>query len=274
MVRTMKNTIRRRGFLSAIPVLLCFMLPAAIGQETSEEKIRTLFDDAIAALGGDAYMGVKDVVSEGQYFQFNSRGESSGLIKFVDYTKLPDKSRFELGNKKNELEITIFNLEKNEGWIIEGELDAKDATEDDIKSFRTTVNHSLENILRFRWKDPENKLFYLGAGEGADVTRDVVRLISPENDEVMIYFDRVSKRPVKVETQRVNERGIRVRVTEEYSQWHKIQGVLTPMRIDSYTNGRRSSQQFVVKLSYNNNLRDDFFSKPVSKTKKTKTEKK
>jgi len=268
MVRTMNKTIRRRGFLSAVLAVLFFMLPAAPGQETSEEKIRSLFEGAIAALGGDAYTGVQDIFSEGQYFMFNSRGESSGLIKFTDYTKLPDKSRFELGNKKNELEITIFNLEKNEGWIIEGELEAKDATEDEIKRFRNSVNHSIENILRFRWKDPQNKLFYLGSGEGADVTRDTVRLISPENDEVMIYFDRVSKRPVKIETQRINERGIRVRVTEEYSQWHKIQGVMTPMRIDSFTNGRRSSQQFVLKLSYNNNLRDDLFSRPVAKTKK------
>lgn len=262
----MKHTIRRRGFSAVL--FFCFMFPAALGQETNEEKIRALFENAIDALGGDVYMDVRDIVSEGQYFMFNSRGESSGLIKFTDYTKLPDKSRFELGNKKNELEITIFDLAKNEGWIIEGEREAKDATEDDIKSFRAAANHSIENILRFRWKDPQNKLFYLGAGEGADVTRDLVKLIDPENDEVAVYFDRVSKLPVKVESQRINERGVRVRVTDEYSQWHKIQNVLTPMRIDSYTNGRRSSQQFFLKLSYNNNLRDDFFSRPAPKTKK------
>ena len=268
MATTVKNTMWVRGFVSIIPAFLCLMLSVARADETIEEKIRTLFEDAIAAMGGDAYTDVRDIVSEGQYFIFNSRGESSGLIKFADYTKLPDKSRFELGNRKSELEITIFNLEKNEGWIIEGELEAKDATENDIKSFRAAVDHSIENILRFRWKEPQNKLFYLGAGDGADVTRDVVRLISPENDEVIVYFDRISKLPAKIETQRINERGVRVRVTDEFSQWHKIQGVLTPMRIDSFTNGRRSSQQFILKLSYNTDLRDDFFSKPASKARK------
>ena len=267
MVTKTKKSIRLFGFVS-IMILLCLTLPAASGDETSEEKIRTLFEDAIAAMGGDAYMDVRDIVSEGQYFVFNNRGESSGLIKFADYTKLPDKSRFELGNRKNEMEVTIFNLEKDEGWIIEGELEAKDASESDMKSFRAAADHSIENIMRFRWKDPKNKLFYLGAGDGADVTRDVVRLISPENDEVIVYFDRISKLPVKVETQQINARGIRVRIVDEYSQWHKIQGVLTPMRIDSFTNGRRSSQMFFLKLSYNNNLRDDLFSKPASKTRK------
>ena len=244
------------------------MLPAAYGQDTAEEKIRSLFEDAIAAMGGETFLNVKDMVSEGQLFGFNNRGESSGLIRFTDYTRLPDKSRFELGNRKNELEITIFDLSKDEGWIIEGQREARAAAENEMKSFWAAANHSLENILRFRWKDPENKLFYLGAGEGTDVTRDVVRLIDPENDEVMIFFDRVSKLPVKVETQQVNERGVRVRVANEYSQWHKIQGVLTPMRIDSYTNGRRSSQQFLLKITYNNNLRDNLFSIPEPKTKK------
>jgi hypothetical protein len=244
------------------------MLPAARGQESAGEKIQTLFEDAIAAMGGDAFIGVSDMVSDGQYFMFNNRGESSGLIKFTDYTKLPDKSRFELGNRKNELEITIFDLAKNEGWIIEGQQEARNATEDEMKSFAAAANHSIDNIFRFRWKDPENKLFFIGPGEGADVTRDVVRLINSENDEVIIYFDRISKLPARIEYQQINNRGIRVRNADEYSQWHKIQGVLTPMRIDSYTNGRRSSQQFILKLTYNNNLRDDFFTKPESKTKK------
>jgi hypothetical protein len=243
-------------------------LPDARGQETADEKIRALFEDAIAAKGGDAYMNIRDISSEGQFFLFNNRGESSGLIRFVDYTRLPDKSRFEMGNRKNELEITIFDLEKNEGWIIEGELEARAATEEEMKNFQATANHSIENILRFRWKDPENKLFYLGAGEGPDVTRDVVRLIDPQNDEVSIYFDRISKLPVKIESQRINERGVRVRVSDEYSQWHKIQGILTPMRVDSYTNNRRSSQQFFLKITYNNNIRDDFFSRPASKARR------
>jgi len=262
----MNQKIRRRGF-SAI-LIFCFMFTAAQGQEAAGEKIRAIFEDAVAAMGGDAYMDVRDIVSEGQYFMFNSRGASSGLIKFTDYTKLPDKSRFEAGNKKSQLEITIFDLSINEGWIIAGEREAKAATEEDMKSFRASANHSLENILRFRWNDPQNKLFYIGPGDGADVTSDTVKLIDPENDEVVVYFDRISKLPVKVESQRINERGIRVRVTDEYSQWHKIQGVLTPMRVDSYTNGRRSSQQFVLKLTYNNNLRDDFFSPPAPKAKK------
>ena len=263
---TMKQSVLWRVFITAL--IFCSMIVSAHGQEADSEKIKALFEGAIDAMGGDAFMNVSDSISEGQLFMFNDRDQSSGLIRFMDYTKFPDKSRFELGNKKNELEITIFDLDKNEGWIIEGRREPRAAAEDEIKGFQAAANHSIDNIFRFRWKDPENKLFYIGAGDGADVTREVVKLIDRKNDEVAIYFDRASKLPVKIEFQQMTTRGVRQRVANEYSQWHKFQEVLTPLRIDGYKNGRRSSQQFIKKIVYNNNIKNDFFSGPVPKTKK------
>jgi hypothetical protein len=250
----MKKTLLT--FLAAV-----VFMPLARSQD--EETIQKLFKDAIEAMGGDAFLKVTDMVSDGQYFAFNIQGESSGLIKFADYTKLPDKSRFELGNRKKELDITVFNLEKNEGWILEGQKETRDATPAEMKDFRSSVNHSIDNIFRFRYKDPQNKLFYLGPGEGQDVTLDMVKIIDPENDEVTIYFDRISKLPAKTEHRSVNSKGVRERHVQEFSQWHMMQGVNTPMRIDGHINGRRSFQQFILKITYNNNLPDSFFSKPV-----------
>ncbi len=229
----------------------------------ADETARRLFEDAIQAMGGDAFLNVKDMVSSGNYFVFDPEGASSPVIKFSDYTKLPDKSRFELGNRKRELEITVFNLEKGEGWILEGQKETREATPEEMQDFKNAVKHSIDTIFRFRYKDPANKLFYLGPGEGKDFTLEVVKLVDPENDEVTIYFDRVSKLPVKIEFWTTNKRGIRQRNVHEFSQWHSIQGVLTPMRTDGYVNNRRSFQSFILKIAYNNNLQDSFFSKPA-----------
>ena len=266
----MNQMTNRRRMLPTLLIFPCFLLAVVLPQqaawsqdETDEDRIRQLFENAIDAMGGAAYLNIEDITSDGQYFVFNNRGDSSGLIKFVDYTKLPDKSRFELGNKKKEKEITVFNLAKGEGWILEGEGEARVATEEDMKSFQAAADHSLDNIFHFRWKDPQNKLFYLGPGKGTDITRDMVQILDPVNDEVIVYFDRISKLPAKIESWRVNERGIKVRDVDEYSQWHKIKGVLTPLRIDSYTNGRRRAQQFLLNVKHNSNIKDEFFSKPV-----------
>jgi hypothetical protein len=247
---------------------IALMLMAAIIWGSSagsqdEGKAQKLFQEAIQAMGGEAFLKVADMVSEGHYFMFDPQGESSGLIKYSDSTKLPDKSRFELGNKKKDLDITVFNLEKKEGWILEGQKPTREATPEETKRFKDSVNHSIDNIFRFRYQDPQNKLFYLGPGEGHDVTLEMVKLIDPENDEVILYFDRISKLPAKAEFRRINRKGVRQQIVNEFSQWHMIQGVNTPMRIDGYMNGRREFQQFILKIAYNNSLKDSFFSKPI-----------
>jgi hypothetical protein len=237
------------------------LAPFTRGQD--EEILQKLFQDAIQAMGGDAYLKVTDIVSEGQYFAFNDEGDNSSPIKFSEYTKLPDKSRFESGNGKKELEITVFNLEKSEGWILEGQKGTREATQEEIKGFRSAVNHSIDSIFRFRYRDPKNRLFYLGPGEGQDVTLEMVKILDPENDEATIYFDRISKLPAKIESRRINSKGVRQRVVDAFSQWHMIQGVNSPLRTDGFVNGRRSYQQFILKIKYNNDLPDSFFSKPV-----------
>jgi hypothetical protein len=241
--------------------LIIVFVPFSRGQD--EEKTKKLFQDAIQAMGGDTYLNVTDVASEGRTFAFNYEGASSLPVKFADSTKFPDKSRYELGNRKNELEITVFNLGKNEGWIYEPAKGVRDAKPEEMDGFRNTVKHSIDMIFRFRYKDPENRLFYMGAGEGKDVTLEIAKLVDPENDEVLIYFDRISKLPAKIEYRDVNSKGVRQRHVDEFSQWFMKQGVNTPMRVDRYLNGRRLAQHFLLKITYNNNLTDDFFSKPV-----------
>jgi hypothetical protein len=241
--------------------IIFIFAPFTRGQD--DEKIKQLFQDAIEAMGGSAYLNVTDMVAEGNYFFFDLEGNSSGLIKFIDSSKIPDKSRTEVGNRKSELEITVYNLEKNEGWIVEGQKGTREANQDEMKNFRNSVKHSIDVIFRVRYKDPQNRLFYLGPGEGQDVTLEMTKIIDPENDEVTVYFDRISKLPAKIEYRSINKKGIRQRSIQEFSQWHVIQNVKTPLRTDSYVNGRRSSQLFINKISYNNNLPDTFFSKPI-----------
>lgn len=232
------------------------------GQDPDAEHIKKLFQDAIQAMGGDAFLKVNDMVSNGNYFQFDRDGNSSGLIKYDDWTKLPDESRFELGNRKKERDVTVFNLAKKQGWILEGQKDTRDATPEEMQDFKNAVKHAIENIFRYRYKDPDNRLFYLGAGE-TEVQLEMVKLLDPENDEVTIYFDRLTKLPAKIEYQVVDKHGIHYREDQEFSQWHVIQGVNTPLRIDTHRNGHQLAQQFVLKIEYNTGLQDSFFSKPI-----------
>ena len=134
-----------KKLIFACLILTFFNYGIVRGEENRSMK---LFEDAIEAMGGDAFLSVKDMVSKGNYFQFDRHGASSPLIKFTDYTSLPDKSRYELGNKIKELDITVFNLETNEGWILEGQKETKAATADEMREFRNVVKHSLDPRTR------------------------------------------------------------------------------------------------------------------------------
>jgi len=253
--------MRKPAPIVILILLFCGLSPVR-GQDPDAERIQKLFQDAILNLGGDTYLKVTDMVSNGNYFQFDRDGNSSGLIKFDDWTKLPDKSRFELGNRKKERDVTVFNLEKNQGWILEGQKDTRDATPAEMQDFKNAVKHTIETIFRYRYKNSDTRLFYMGVSD-TDVKLEAVKLLDTDNDEVTIYFDRLSKLPAKLEYQVIDKRGIHYRETQEFSQWHSIQGINTPLRIDTYRNGRQLSQQFILKIEYNTGLQDSFFSKPV-----------
>ncbi len=232
------------------------------GRAQDEEKIRKLFEDAIQAMGGQKFLDVKDIVTEANLFLFNRQGDSSGLIKMFDWTLLPDKDRNEVGSRKKERDVIVFNLAKNQAWVLEGQKPTREATPEELKDFRNSVKHNIDNIFRTRWKDPANKLFYMGPGEGSDVMYEVVKLLDPENDEVLVYFDRAAKLPAKIEYRIMDKRGINLRVVDEFSQWHTVDGVHSPLRVDTSRNGFKYSQVYVTKITYNTGLTDSFFSKP------------
>jgi hypothetical protein len=257
--------LRNHGRVKFLVLFAGFIIACGCPRLEAQDEVRIaqLFEDAIQALGGDTYLQVKDAVSEGNYFQFDRQGNNYPLIKFNDFTKLPDKSRYELGNRKKERTVTVFNLERNEGWILEGQKDTVEATPARMKEFKNSVKHSIETIFRYRYRDPANKLFYMGPGEGQEVTLELVKILDPENDEVTVYFDRVTKLPAKVEYVTIDKQGVRLRQVDEFSQWHSVQGVMTPLRVDGYVNKRQSYQSFVTSIRYNTDLSDAVFTKPI-----------
>jgi hypothetical protein len=241
--------------------IILSMVPIARSQD--EEKIQELFQNAIKKMGGDAFLKCSDLVTKGQRFYFNDQGENSGIIKFASYTKFPDKRRFEEGNKKSDLDITVIDLGKNIAWIQEGQKPVREATESELKDFRDSMKHRLDGIFRIRYRDPNGSIYYLGPGEGHDVTLEMVKMLDSDNDEITVYFDRISKLPAKIEYRRLTRSGVRQRIVEEFSQWHEIQGVNTPFRSDTFINGRKYLQNFITEGTYNSNLQDSLFTKPA-----------
>lgn len=81
----------------------------------SETKANEILQQAIAALGGDAYLHVQDLTCTGRMTSFDHSGDLSGLENFISYSKPPDKTRQENMPKRNI--INVFDGDK--GWELD-----------------------------------------------------------------------------------------------------------------------------------------------------------
>src|SRR5580692_2579558 len=73
---------------------------AAPSADENSTKAKALLNQAIQALGGDAYLNMQDMTQQGRTYSFH-RGEatSAGLL-FWRFVKFPEKERVELTKQR------------------------------------------------------------------------------------------------------------------------------------------------------------------------------
>lgn len=233
-------------------------------RELARQKGLALIQVSIDSMGGDRFRQVRAMQSKGHYYQFK-KGQIAGVDKYADYTRLPDKSRFQLGDGKSR-EVTIFDMTAGKGWHMEGKKDIKEATADEVKLFRQEVRHSIDNLLRSRLEEPGMTFFYYAPGAiSGKSDLEAVEMIDAENDSVLIYFDLKTHFPARLEYVTLEGRGNKRKEAVEFSMWHSIGGVMTPLRFDNFADGELVSQLFVDEIVYNSPgaLNDSTFARPA-----------
>ena len=174
---------------------------------------------------------------EGRIFMLKEGRQS--WTKFWDYYRWSGKARTDF-DKRGEGLADIFNLELGKGWTYEyGKVKPK--TEDDLRRFRLAEKRNLASLFRERWKEPGMKVLYLGPNE-IDTTQpmEALEFLDTENYSVTVYYEEGKALPVKLEYKDRNQDGIVLNKAEMYFRWFRFQGILTPLRIELYTNGRQS----------------------------------
>jgi hypothetical protein len=246
-------TGRRFGICWFIYALL---LPANV--LPAQTKANQSIDQMIDALGGPAFLDVKDIHTTGRFFGF-SRGELSSSDIFSDYIKFPDMERAEFGtlSKKS---ITI-NRGK-EGWKIVGKREPEPLGAAECEEFLKAFQTSIDYVLRFVVKQRQTTIQNVG-GEIIDFKRvDVVELRDPEKNRITFYIDRDSHLPVKMQVRRTDDSKVH---EEQYNNWHKFQGVMTPVYVSRLTDGVKTMEIHLDNAIYNSGPSDKLFAPPASK---------
>lgn len=272
----------RIGLMHRVRILLCTILLLAVPRfapaqnpetmlpDESARKARQLVDQMIAALGGSAYLGVRDVMCQGRISLFGHAGDLTGYEVFRDYWSLPDKNRTEHGKKGN-----IIDIENgNRGWT----LDRGGVTElsaEQVKNFQEQTKRDLGHLLRFGLKE-EGLTFRYGGSDIVDLKQiDWVEIMDRDRRTFRIAIDRGSHLPVRTV---VSMRNPETRETSDeltyYSDYHAQTGVQTPYQITRERDGRKIYQAFLDTCNYNSGLTEDLFSRSSLEGRNAATAKK
>ncbi len=231
--------------------------PELLLPEQSAAKAKQLLKQAIQALGGDAYLNLRDATCSFRASQFGHSGELTGYEEVFEYTKLPDKDRIEISSKRNIVEV--YNDDK--GWILDRG-GVQDAPEEAINEHRENEKKDIDAILRTRIKEP-GMIFHYAGPDVVDLKEaDWVELEDSEGRSIRIALDGSTHLPLrKVVVTRDPGTRLRMEEKEYYSNYHPVQGLETPFQVASDRNGLKISQLFIRECQYNSGLSDALFTK-------------
>jgi len=251
----------------AILIFSVFTLTFATSQESSTpsqnapaaqenaSKAKALLNQAIQALGGQAYLNIQDMSQQGRTYSFHRGEATSAGVLFWRFVKFPDRERIEL-TKQRDIAY-VYNGERGYEVTFKGTAPIENKLLDDFLRRR---DHSLEWVLR-RWiNEPGVALFYDGPAVAADKPAYQISIMNAKNDSVTVYLDTTTHLPVKKSfTWRDPADNLRNTEEEIYDAYRPSQGIMTPHSITRFYNGEMSNPRFLNTVTYNDNLNESMF---------------
>jgi hypothetical protein len=248
------------------------------------KKARAVLDQAIEALGGQAYLNFQDVKQEGRSYSFH-RGQTKGPgVSFTRTRKLWDKDRVDytasqeidypfiyidipVGSSKTHVSL-IYNGDKGYEVTNKGVRDMND--QDELGPYLRRRHFSLDAVLRQWLNQPGVALFYEGQTVAAQKPVDQVTVMNAKNEAVTLYLDSNTHLPVKKSFTWRDPTDKQRNIEEEvFDNYRPIQNVMTAFDDTRFFNGEMSGQAFLTKASYNQGAPDTLFSpREVAASKK------
>jgi hypothetical protein len=234
--------------------------PSIPVDQENVRKAKTLLDQTIQALGGEAYLNIQDVSQEGRTYSFHLGLPDSVGILFWRFYKFPDKDRIELSKKRD----VVYVYRGDKGF----EITYKGTRSDDPKTvgeYLRRREYSLDWVLRKWLSQPGIALFYEGHTVAAQKDTEQVTIMSASNQSVTLYIDTKTHLPVKKSFSWRDLTDKQRNIEDEvYDNYRPVQGVMSPFSITRFYNGDMSNQRFLSSVIYNKGLSDSMFAADIT----------
>jgi hypothetical protein len=218
-------------------------------------KAKDLLNQAIQALGGQAYLTIHDKEMQGRGYNFyHGRPTSTGVL-FWSFFEFPDKERDELSKERDVAEVYVGNRGYEITYKGVHPMDEKDLT-----PYLRRRRFSLDNLLRTWINDPKVALFYEGNAIAAEKPALKVTLINDKDEAVSLYVDADTHLPLKKTFRWRDPVDKQPNLEEEiYDNYRPVQGIMTPFSLTRYFNEDMAGQRFLSGATYNQNLDQTMF---------------
>lgn len=227
--------------------------------EQSAAKAKQLLQEMIQALGGPAYLNMKDSTCRGRLGQFGHSGMLSSYETFWDFVKFPDKDRTEFSKKRN-----IINVSNgNQGWVLDrGGVSEEPAGQ--IADHQRDLQVDLDYILRFRLNEPGMIFRYVGSDVVDLKEANWIEIDDPQGHEIRIAIATLTHLPLRKEVAgRDPITHVRTEEVDYYSNFETVGGVQLYFGQTHIQNGMKVFQVFYDPdgCRVNTGLQDSFFTK-------------
>lgn len=239
--------------------------------ENPQQRGKRVIDEAVAALGGQSYLQMRDRVETGRAYQFY-REQLSGLSIAHIYTRYLTRPEPPVPNfmglrerqsfGKDQASAIVFQ-ESGEGYEITFR-GARPLPDQTLARYKDSMLHNVLYILRMRLGEPG----LVFEGKGSDVREnqpvEIVDIIDSDNRTVTVYFNRSTKLPIYQTFKRRNpdDKQWDVEVTR-FSKYRDVGGgVMWPFAVERERNGEKIFEMYADSITVNKDLKDDLFTLP------------
>ena len=231
--------------------------------QANAQKARATLDAMVQALGGNAWLALKDESFEGRTSGFYQGKPTGAITDYFDYRRFPDQERVELGKKRDVVEI----FTGQSGWEVTYR-GKRALPQDQVEDYLRRRDHSIDTAVRIWLKDPKTVLLYGGQNLVERHLTDTVTLISSSNDSITIQMDAQDHLPLRRSFQwRDPLYKDKNEEAEEYDDYHTVNGFPTAFAITRFHNDDMTNQRFLYRANYNTNLPDSMFDPDLASRK-------
>jgi hypothetical protein len=259
-MRARRSSLGRRLFGAALVCALLAM-PQMTRTQTADDaaknaqQARAALNAMVQAMGGDAWLNMKNSMQQGHVAAFYHGQPDLGTTDLWQYHQWPDHDRTEVTKHRDVLEFYIGR----DGWEVTYR-GRKPMQKDILEDYLRRRDHSIETAVKVWLKDPNTILVYEGKTMTERHLSEQVTLISPQNESITIQMDVQTHLPLKRSFQwRDPIYKDKNTDSEEYDDYHTIEGFPTAFSITRLRNDEMVRQYYVTKVEYNRDLPADFW---------------